>query len=116
LIYAPKALNWNRADAVYDAIGARLAGQPAPVVMVNNAPGYVYHTGQPAISIPNGDVETLLTAARRFGAQWVVLDDNNTLLAGLYTRPTSEPRLTLFDTFQNAENEPVYLFKLRDAP
>jgi hypothetical protein len=101
-------------DAIGRAIGARLADQPAPVVMVNNAPGYVYHTGQMAISIPNGDVETLIAAAHRFDAQWVVLEANHpAALADLYARPQSEPRLVLVETFDR--DGPVYLFKRADA-
>jgi hypothetical protein len=113
MIFQSRSRGWNQADAIYAEIGARLADQPRPVVLVNNAPGYVYHTGQMAISIPNGDVETLLAAAQRFGAQWVVLDANNPSLADLYARPQSEPRLILTETLHNQDGQPVYLFRVR---
>lgn len=113
MIFQSRSRGWNQADAVYAEIGARLAGQPRPVVLVNNAPGYVYHTGHKAISIPNGDVETLFAAAQRFGAQWVVLDANNLSLADLYARPQSEPRLILIETLKNPDGQPVYLFRVR---
>jgi hypothetical protein len=106
---------WNQADAVYRDIGARLSGQPLVVVMVNNPPGYVYQTGQSAIAVPNGDMETLLAAARRFGSTWVVLDENRpAALAELYAQPQSDPRLTLVETFRSSGGRPVYLFKVKD--
>ena len=113
-IYASRVRDWNQADAVYAAIGERLGGQPsAVIVMVNNPPGYVYHTGQSAIAIPNGDVDTLLAAARRYGAAWVVLDANRpAALAGLYDQPSSDPRLILAQTFESG-GKPVYLFRVR---
>jgi hypothetical protein len=112
-IYAMRARNWNQADAVYATIGKWLDGQPKVVVIVNDPPGYVYHTSQPAIAIPNGDVDTLLAAARRYGATWVVLDPNRPVgLAGLYDQPSSDARLTLAQTFESG-NKPVYLFHVR---
>jgi hypothetical protein len=114
-LYLSRLRGWNQADAVYQAVGAQLKNEPAAVVMVNNPPGYFYHTGQSAIAIPNGNVETLLAAAKRFGAQWVVLDANRpSALAELYERPQSEPRLVLVETFKDDQDRPVYLFKLKD--
>lgn len=114
-IYLPRVHNWNQADAVYQAIGARLAGQPPAIVMVNDPPGYVYHTGQPAIAIPNGDLDTLAAAARKYGATWVALDANHpAALTGLYERPQSDPRLALADTFEAGGDGRVYLFRLTD--
>ncbi len=115
VIYLSRVRGWNQSDAVYGAIGARLAGQPSLVVMVNDPPGYFYHTGQPAIAIPNGDVDMLLAAARRYGAGWVALDANYpAALAGLYGRPQSDPRLVLVETFQLGESAPVYLLRLKN--
>jgi hypothetical protein len=112
-IYASRVRNWNQADAVYAAIGERLRNPSSDIVMVNNPPGYVYHTGQSAIVIPNGDVDTLLAAARRYGATWVVLDANRpAALAGLYDQPPSDPRLILAQTFESG-GKPVYLFRVR---
>jgi hypothetical protein len=112
-IYASRVRNWNQADAVYAAIGERLRNPSPGIVMVNDPPGYVYHTGQSAIVIPNGDVDTLLAAARRYGATWVVLDANRpAALAGLYDQPSSDSRLILAQTFESG-GKPVYLFRVR---
>jgi len=100
--------DWNRADAAYREAGAWLADRDdsESIVMAGNPPGFTYHTGHPSIVIPNGDVDTLLDAARRFGAKWIVLDANRPVpLAALYDDPNSDPRLKLSATFGS-----TYLF------
>jgi len=90
--------DWSRADAAYREVGAWLVGQgdTDSIVMAGNPPGFTYHTGHPSIMIPNGDVDTLLLAAQRFGAQWLVLDSNRPVpLAVLYADPQSDARLKL---------------------
>jgi hypothetical protein len=96
------APDWNRADAAYREIGAWLAGQgdADSTVAVGNPPGFTFHTGRPSIVVPNGDVDTLLAAARRFGAKWIVLDRNRPqALATLYADPDSDARLRLAAQF-----------------
>jgi len=114
-LYGLRVRGWNQADAVYASVGARLSGQPSAVVMVNNPPSYVYHTSQSATAIPNGDTDTLLAAARRYGATWVVLEANHpAALSELYARPQSDPRLILVETFP-VQGGPAFLFKLKDV-
>jgi 4-amino-4-deoxy-L-arabinose transferase-like glycosyltransferase len=88
---------WRNADAVYREAGAWLDAHNVPddtVIMVGNPPGFWYHTHRPAVVVPNGDVETLLAAADRYGARYVLLDRNRPApLAGLYTGESSHPRL-----------------------
>ena len=97
--------DWNRADAAYREAGAWLAGQgdTASIVIAGNPPGFTYHTGHPSIVTPDGDVDTLLRAARRFGARWLLLDANRPEpLAGLYAEPSSDPRFKPASTFDGA--------------
>jgi hypothetical protein len=97
--------DWNGADITYRQAGAWLAGQGDldSVVMVGNPPGFTFHTGRPSIVTPNGDVDTLLAAARRFGAKWLILDANRpVLLAALYDDPNLDARLKLTQTFGKA--------------
>jgi hypothetical protein len=35
-------------------------------------------SGNPAIAVPDGDVNTLLTVARRYGAKYVILEAGST--------------------------------------
>jgi hypothetical protein len=69
---------WRDADAVYLKVDAWLARQDAEdaTVMVGNPPAFWYHTGHPAVVVPNGDVDTLLAVADRYGVDYVVLDPN----------------------------------------
>lgn len=69
---------WRDADAVYLKVDAWLARQGAEdaTVMVGNPPAFWYHTGHPAVVVPNGDVDTLLAVADRYGVGYVVLDPN----------------------------------------
>jgi len=93
---------WNQADRVYGPIGQwlRERGEADPIVMTNNPPGFYYQTGLRSIMIPNGDVDTLLAAARQFGTEWIALDDNRPApLAGLYTDPGSDPRFEVREAF-----------------
>ncbi len=81
---------------VYRQIGAWLEAQglEGVTVMVNNPPGFALRTGHPAIVVPNGDVDTLLAVADRYGATVVVLDANRPRpLAGLYAGEETHPRL-----------------------
>lgn len=94
---AAKVPAWRDADAAYREVGAWLDAHNVPndtVVMVGNPPGFWYYTHRPAVVVPNGDVETLLAAAGRYSAQYVLLDRNRPApLAGLYTGEASHPRL-----------------------
>ena len=68
--------------------------------MVNNPPGFYYHTGFSSIVVPDGDVADLLSAADQFNARWLVLDANRPeQLAALFAQTDTEPRLTLRAVF-----------------
>jgi 4-amino-4-deoxy-L-arabinose transferase-like glycosyltransferase len=87
---------WRNADEAYVSVGRWLAeyGQGGATVMVANPPAYWYHTGQPAVVVPNGDVETLLAAAGRYDARHVVLDRNRPVgLSEVYGGDEPHPRL-----------------------
>ncbi len=110
---------WARRDAVYGEMGRWLEsqGEAETVVAVNNPPGWYYHTGQAAIVIPAGDAETLLAAMDSVAAPWLVLDVNHpAALAGLYTAPEADARLTLAATFQDGAGRPVYLLRRSATP
>lgn len=104
-----------RPPEVYAQIGAWLAeAEPTPhIVVVNNPPGFYYHTRRPAIVIPNGEATTLAQVTHDFGARWVVLDVNHpTGLAPLYSQPSHAPHLQLRATFFDAAQQPIYLFEV----
>lgn len=68
---------------VYPEVAAQLP--PETVIMVGSPPSYYFHTGRPAIVVPNEPPEGVLAAARRYGATYLLLDRNRPRpLAGLY--------------------------------
>jgi hypothetical protein len=95
---------WRDAGAVYREIGAWLNARGVPdksIVMVGNPPGFYYHTGVPAVVVPNGDVETLLEVCGRYEVNYLVLDSNRPVpLVALYEGRVAHHRLTPAATFE----------------
>ena len=67
---------WNRRQQGYDEIGHWLAarGEKEAPVMVGDAPAFAWHTGLPAVAIPNEPPTTIVAVARKYGARYLVLD------------------------------------------
>jgi hypothetical protein len=91
--------DWNRRGQAYDEIGRWLAqeGQaPGAVVMVGDAPGFTWHTGHPAIAVPNEPLETVVLIAHRYDARFLVLDASRPRTTdALYAGEVTDPRLVL---------------------
>jgi hypothetical protein len=90
--------DWNQRDAEYGVIGEWLAdaGATETTVMVGNAPGFAWHTGRPAIAIPNEPLDTILEVADRYGAAYLVLDGARPRSTdGLYAKEESHPQLVM---------------------
>jgi hypothetical protein len=72
---------WGAEQQVYQTIQQEFkqAGglKPGDIVMVNNPPGYYAATGQPAVVIPFGGMEALLSAAQRYKVCYLAVDSNN---------------------------------------
>ena len=72
--------------------------------MVGNAPGFTWHTGHPAIAVPNESLDTILTAADRYGARYLVLDSARPRTTDdLYAGRTMDHRLILRYTTEREE-------------
>jgi hypothetical protein len=93
---------WDESARDYAELGAVLnqIGAPADaIVMVNNPPGFALATQHAAIVIPNGDVATSLAAAERYGATYLLLEENHPQgLSGLYATPQSADGLQYLQT------------------
>jgi hypothetical protein len=90
--------DWNRRDWRYGTIGEWLAEADTAdtTVMAGDAPAFAWHTGRPAIAIPNDPLDTILAVADRYGADYLVLDDTRSRPTdGLYAGKESHPRLVL---------------------
>jgi len=95
---------WWNADEVYRELGAWFDTHAVPdntVIMVDNPPGFCYHTGRLSVVVPNGDLDTLLDACERYGVEYLVLDSNRPApLAALYKDRVVSSRLTLVMTLE----------------
>ncbi len=90
---------WNQENAAYSQISQLLRGWGAAqddVVMVANPPGYYLASGSSTIAVPDGDANTLLEAARRYDASYLILEPGSmpTRLAGIYKDPDGQSHLT----------------------
>jgi hypothetical protein len=108
--------SWRNAGQVYREIEARLARRGVSkdaVVMVGNPPAFWYHTRRPAVVVPNGGVEDLLSVAGRYGVEYVVLDQNRPgPLAGFYAGEESSARLDEVANWGEAQTR-VVLYEVR---
>ena len=107
---------WNDGARLYSQLAAQIGPsvQPGEVVLVNNAPGYFLASGQAAISIPYGDVQTLRDVAERYGGRYLLLEFNQ--LQGdddLYAQPGDRPGLHYVGTVEEVR---IYEFLAVGAP
>ncbi len=76
---------WGQENSAYNHISSMLVSKGMTVqsiVMVANPPGFYLASGNPAIAVPDGDVDTLLSVASRYNAKYVILEAGS-LPAGL---------------------------------
>jgi hypothetical protein len=104
---------WDSYYLEYTALDNELIQQgamPEDIVLVINPPGFNLASSRPAIVIPNGGVDTLLTVARAFGANYVLMEDDHPLgLETLYIEPGDRAGLDYLGEFRNTQ---IYKFDL----
>ena len=107
----PQLSGWQASWDAYSAAGLalnRLGAQPGATVMVNDPPGFYLATRHPALAIPNGDLDVLLAASRRYQASYLVLEENTVKdLRSLYRQPVDQPGLKYLEMVGK-----VYLFQI----
>jgi hypothetical protein len=89
---------WDQEKISYSLIRTTLISQgmtDKTIVMVANPPGFYLASGNPAIAVPDGDVNTLLRVARRYGAKYVILEAGGTPdgLLPVYDHPEEQAGL-----------------------
>jgi hypothetical protein len=98
---------WDQSNTRYRAVEGELQNLGASkddVVMVKNPPGYYIANNRNAIVVPDGDMETLLSVATRYGAQYILLDQDHpeglTRLYRDFQKPPFELQYlnTIYDT------------------
>ena len=106
---------WGSSQEYYRQMGEVLGDfdiSRDEIIMVNNPPGFYIATRRPAIVIPDGDADTLLSAAQRYQANYVILEFNHPWgLNDLYDLPTQNPALQLLWS-----DEYTHIFQVEAAP
>jgi hypothetical protein len=92
---ASRNLDWSEKWEKYEVVEQSIlevGALPDDPVLVNNPPMYFAATRRPALSIPDGDIESLLAAAERYGASYFVLEDGGVEeLQPIYDTPGDSP-------------------------
>jgi hypothetical protein len=70
--WGEEAANYHRIEALLDTAGL----QPNQVVMVVNPPGFYLASQNPAVAVPDGDLDTLLAVADRYQVAYVILEQD----------------------------------------
>jgi hypothetical protein len=87
-------------DNVLKDIGAL----PSDVVMVGNPPGYYNTTRRSSIVVPEGNLDTLLSVAKRYHGRFVLIEyDHPQGLNQLYNQPMDYPGLTFVTTEEDTQ-------------
>jgi len=98
-------ISWPRSQVREDSDLFRQIAGDLPddaVVMAGNAPSIYYHTGRAAINIPNEPPDVLVEVAERYGASYLIMDENHPQpLVGLYHGKENHPDIKLIATFEN---------------
>jgi hypothetical protein len=89
---------WGAEFARYrrvEAFIAEFSTSNDDAVLVGNPPGYFNISNRAAIAIPNEKLETVIEAANRYGAKYLILEDNGTPLPlrPVYENPVSFPAI-----------------------
>ena len=98
---------WGQENYSYSQIDKYLVLQGATAtdtVMVANPPGFYLASGNPSIAVPDGTVNTLLAAARKYHALYLVLEAGS-VPAGLlpvYDNPNGQMDLTYLGEVEHA--------------
>lgn len=104
--------NWNTENSLYQKVNIMIetsAGVSSPTVIVSNPPGFYLVSGFNSIAIPFGDVNNTLAVARKFSADFLVLE-NGAIPEGLnslYQDPVQFPDFNLI-----GEVEDTLVFKI----
>ncbi len=108
------ASGWATDDLIYTAVEEKLLDSgisPQDVLIVRNSPGYFIASGRQSISLPFGDETTILAAAEKFGASYLVLENSGTFesIQDLYDHPEDNPSFFYLGEVNNAR---LYRIKL----
>ncbi|MGD0751072.1 MAG: hypothetical protein ABSA23_06650 [Anaerolineales bacterium] len=105
---------WGLENDAYSHINKYLVTQGAATtdtIMVADPPGFFLASGNPSIAVPDGNVNTVLAAARKYHAVYLVLEEGSvpTGLLPVYENPGDQMSLTYLGEIEHAR-----IFRIRD--
>ncbi len=109
----PAGPAWGQENAAYSQINNYLVSKGASnsdIVMSADPPGFYLASGNPSITVPDGDFNTLMTVARKYDAAYLVLESGS-VPAGLlpvYENPNGQRDLVYLGEIEHAR---IYLFR-----
>ncbi len=97
---------WNEGEYLYQKVEQVLHDRGAgtgAIIAVRNPPAYFIMTERSAIVVPYGNIQTLLEAMHKYGAQYVVIEYKGIApeLNDLYQHPENHPEFNLLDTIDD---------------
>ncbi|MGB9669119.1 MAG: hypothetical protein ACPL0B_01915, partial [Anaerolineales bacterium] len=102
---------WNAAEERYQQLCNKVNLEPdgkINVVMVNNPVGFYLACGEDAIAIPVGSIGTVVEVARKYHANWLILEENHPQqMKEYFLQPRS---FDGFELVENAQNYQIYRF------
>ena len=111
----PGKIAWSSSWDQYRAVEKALIQSGAAadsIVLVNNPPGYFVATGRSGLVIPNGNEQTSLEVASRYGASYLILEKDHVIgLTDLYLHPGDRIGLKYLSSVGQ-----IYLFKILQSP
>jgi hypothetical protein len=82
--------------------------------MVVDPPAYYYFTHRPAIVIPNEDLPGIIDVADRYGADFLILEQDHVVsLDPLYTGESTDPLLHLQHTLVDRSGQAIHIYAIR---
>jgi hypothetical protein len=98
---------WGQENYAYSLIDKYLVLHGAAAgdtVMVANPPGFYLESGNPAIAIPDGNINTALAAARQYNALYLILEAGSVPadLLTVYENPKGQMDLTYLGEVEHA--------------
>jgi len=98
---------WGQENYAYSQMNKYLVLHGAATgdtVMVANPPGFYLESGNPAIAIPSGNINTALAAARQYHASYLILEAGSVPadLLTIYENPKGQRDLTYLGEIEHA--------------
>jgi hypothetical protein len=98
---------WGHEQAAYRQVKEFLVSHgmsSGEVVIAANPPGFWLASGHPTIALPDGDAQTVLALARRYGGRYLILEEGSVTkgLMGVYDHPDEFPGLRYLGEVEGA--------------